>query len=193
MTSAAVVAFLLALAALVVAVVALRSVRATRAVVERALVDRPPLDDIDWQLQWIEPGVYFLANTSLGAAALQVEVSSSLTPVSDGSASTTTVRVPRVNPGAWVEVRHPAISQEVFDDLEQLRRSSAVVDELRRRPAPLTTADLSRLSATDEEVYALLDRVEYTLLYSVSWRTSAGAPRLKSPLEQRLVPSPTAL
>jgi hypothetical protein len=90
-------------------------------------------------------------------------------------------------------VRHPAISQEVFDDLEQLRRSTAVVDELRRRPAPLTTADLSTLASTDEQVNALLDRVEYTLAYSVTWRTSGGAPRLKSPLAQRLVPSPTTL
>ena len=98
-----------------------------------------------------------------------------------------------MNPGAWVEVRHPAISQGVFDDLEQLRRSTAIVDELRRRPAPLETSDLATLAAVDEKVFELLDRVEYTLSYSVTWRTSGGAPRLKSPLAQRLVPSPTGV
>ena len=55
----------------------------------RARGPRAP-DDVDWQLQWIEPGVYFLANTSPGSAALQVEVSSSLTPVAGGAATTAT-------------------------------------------------------------------------------------------------------
>lgn len=191
-TAAPVVALVVALAALVVALVALRGVRVgARAAAAYAAQDRHPSDDVDWQLQWIEPGVYFLANTSPGAAALQVQVSSALTPVSGGTATTTTVHSPRVNPGAWVEVRHPSISQSVFDDLEQLKRSAAVVDELRGRPEPLGTADLTRLADADEQVYELHDRVEYTLTYSISWCTSAGAPRIKTPLEQRLVPSPT--
>jgi hypothetical protein len=190
-TLVSVAALVVAAAALVVAVLALRQARlATRTVDVFAAVDRPPLDDVDWQLEWIEPGVYFLANTSPAAPALQVEVSSSLTPVAGGSGTTATVHAQRVNPGAWVEVRHTAISQDVFDDLDQLRRSAAVLDELRRRPTPLDTTDLATLAEADETVYELHDRVEYTLTYSVSWRTSEGAPRRKTPLEQRLVPSP---
>jgi hypothetical protein len=188
----ALVALVVALAALVVAVAALGRARASAAATASfAAEDRPPLDDVDWQLEWVEPGVYFLANTSPGAPALQVEVSSSLTPVAGGPATTATVHAQRVSPGAWVEVRHSAISQRVFDDLEQLRRSAAVVDELRRRPAPLETSELSTLAEADEIVYALHDKVEYTLSYSVSWRTDSGAARQKNPLEQRLVPSPT--
>lgn len=194
MTYGSVLALVVASVALVVAVLALRGVRSVaRTVAASAGTDGSPLDDVDWQLQWIEPGVYFLANTSPDSAALQVEVSSSLTPVAGGSGTTATVRSARVNPGAWIEVRHPSISQEVFDDLEKLRRSAAVVDELRRRPAPLGTTDLALLAAADDEIYALQDRVEYTLAYSVTWRTGRGAPRLKTPLEQRLVPSPAGV
>lgn len=110
-----------------------------------------------------------------------------------GRATTASIQAPRVNPGAWVEVRHPTISQEVFDDLERLRRSAALADELRRCPSALDTAELATLATADEEVYELHDRVEYALTHSVSWRTSGGAPRVKSPLEQRLVPSPTGV
>lgn len=192
MTDVGVLALVVALAALTVALVALRTARtASRAA---AVVPEPRApDDVDWQLQWIEPGVYFLANTSPGSAALQVEVSSSLTPVAGGSATTASVHTQRVNPGSWVEVRHPSISQHVFDDVERLRRSAAVVEELRSRPAPLSTRDLARLAEADEELYALHDRVEYTLSYSVSWRTGSGAPRIKTPLDQRLVPTPTGV
>lgn len=193
-TALVVAALVVALAALVVALLAVREARHARRTVEAIEVaDRPPLDDVDWQLEWIEPGVYFLANTSPASPAIQVEVSSSLTPVAGGPATTATVQAQRVNPGAWVEVRHPAISQDVFDDLEQLRRSAAVLDELRRRPAPLDTTDLAILAEADETVYQLHDQVEYTLSYTVSWRTSGGASRRKSPLEQRLVPSPSAV
>jgi hypothetical protein len=192
MTYGNVLALVVALAALAVALVALRAARASARTAASVPVTRAP-DDVDGQLQWIEPGVYFLANTSPGSAALQVEVSSSLTPVAGGAATTATAQAPRVNPGAWVEVRHPSISQRVFDDVERLRRNAAVVEELRSRPAPLSTTDLSRLAEADEEVYALHDRVEYTLSYSVSWRTATGAPRIKTPLEQRLVPSPTGV
>ncbi|GAA3578197.1 hypothetical protein GCM10022197_39480 [Microlunatus spumicola] len=193
-TVVVVAALVVSLAALVAAVLAVRDARRARLAVEEiALADRPPLDDVDWQLEWIEPGVYFLANTSPASPALQVEVSSALTPVAGGPATTATVHAQRVNPGAWIEVRHPAISQDVFDDLEQLRRSAAVLDELRRRPSPLDTTELATLAEADETVYELHDRVEYTLAYSVSWRTSAGASRRKSPLEQRLVPSPSAV
>lgn len=194
LTAVALTALVVAFAALVVAVAALRGARASSsATAAFAAEDRPPLDDVDWQLEWVEPGVYFLANTSPGAPALQVEVSSSLTPVAGGPATTATVHAQRVNPGAWVEVRHTAISQRVFDDLEQLRRSAAVIDDLRRRPAPLETTDLSALAEADEAVYTLHDRVEYTLSYSVSWRTTGGASRQKNPLDQRLVPSPSGV
>ena len=192
MTYVSVLALLVASAALAVALVALRSTRAGSRPGAPEPDTRGP-DDVDWQLQWIEPGVYFLANTSIGSAALQVEVSSSLTPVAGGAATTATAHAPRVNPGAWVEVRHPSISQRVFDDVERLRRSAALVEELRSRPAPLSTTALSTRAAADEEIYALHDQVEYTLSYSVSWRTRAGAPRIKTPLEQRLVPSPTGV
>ena len=192
MTYAVAAALVVALAALAVALVALRTARAPSRTAEPRAESRAP-DDVDWQLQWIEPGVYFLANTSPGSAALQVEVSSSLTPVAGGPATTAHAHVPRVNPGAWVEVRHPSISQRVFDDVERLRRSAAVVEELRSRPAPLSTTDLSRLAEADEEIYALHDRVEYTLSYRVSWRTRTGAPRVKTPLDQRLVPSPVGV
>lgn len=194
LTSVAMTALVVALVALVVAVSALRVARASSsATAAFAAEDRPPLDDVDWQLEWVEPGVYFLANTSPGAPALQVEVSSSLTPVGGGPATTATVHAQRVNPGAWVEVRHSAISQRVFDDLEQLRRTAAVIDELRGRPSPLETTELSLLAEADEAAYTLHDRVEYTLSYSVSWRTTGGASRQKNPLEQRLVPSPTSM
>ena len=188
MTDGSAVALVVAAAALVVALVALRAVRTAARTAGPGPETRAP-DDVDWQLQWIEPGVYFLSNTSPGSAALQVEVSSALTPVAGGPATTATAHAPRVNSGAWIEIRHPSISQHVFDDVERLRRSAAVVEELRRRPAPLSTTDLSRLAEADEEVYALHDRVEYTLSYSVSWRTETGATRIKTPLDQRLVPS----
>jgi hypothetical protein len=66
-----------------------------------------------------------------------------------------------------------------------------VVDELRRRRSPLETTELSVLAEADQRVHELHDRVEYTLSYSVSWRTTGGAARQKNPLDRRLVPSPT--
>lgn len=58
-TSVAVAALVVALAALVVAVGALRRARASAtATALFAAEDRPPLDDVDWQLEWVEPGVY---------------------------------------------------------------------------------------------------------------------------------------
>ena len=61
------------------------------------------------------------------------------------------------------------------------------------RAAPLSTTDLSRLAEADEEVYALHGRVEYTPSCSVSRQTGTGAARTKTPLEQRLVPSPAGV
>ena len=178
--------------ALVVGVVALVRVHAlTRLVLETAAARGEESDDVDWQLQWIEPGVFVLTNTSSEVAAFDVEVSSTLTPSAGGSVVGTVARASRVNPGAWVEVRHPGVGQSVFDDLQQLRRSTALTEELRRRPEPLDVTHLALLSSTGAGMDVLQERVEHTLAYAVSWRSS-GVARRRMPPKQRLVPSPAA-
>lgn len=186
-----VVALGVAVAALLVALLALLTARSAVSRADAALAParRASADDVDWQLQWIEPGVYVLANTSPATAAEEVEVTSSLTPASGGPATSATVRMPRVNPGAWLEVRHPGVGREVFDDLQQLRRSTALSEEIRRRALPLEASDRALLAATGESIDLLSERVEFTLVYEVTWR-STGEVRHKMPLKQRLVPSP---
>lgn len=189
----ALVALAVAVAAVVVAALALLRVRSVTRLAAHVLDDarRTTHDDVDWQLQWIEPGVFVLTNTSPDIAAFDVEVSSTLTPVAGGPVASATAHDDRVNPGSWVEVRHAGVGQGMFDDLQQLRRSIAMTEEIRRRPDPLDAVDLALLASTGERIDVLQERVEFTLSYVVTWR-STGVVRHKTPLKQRLVPSPVA-
>lgn len=178
--------------ALVVAVVALVRVHAlTWLALETAAAGGERSDDVDWQLQWIEPGVLALTSTSSEVAAFDVEVSSTLTPSAGGSVVGAVARASRVNPGAWVEVRHPGVGRSVYDDLQQLRRSTALTEELRSRREPLDVSHLALLSSTAAGIDVLQERVEHTLAYADSWNSS-GVARRRMPPRQRLVPSPAA-
>lgn len=188
------ISVLIALAALGTSLVALRETRASSRSVIAALTraQSSMSSDIDWELQWIEPGVFFLVNTGPGHAALDVEVASSLTPTAGGPSAAVVARTPRVNSGAWIEVRHP-LSPAIADDLTAFHLLQGAENERRRRPPSTVGGEGPALVETHQQRHALHDRVEFTLAYTVTWRTSGGEPRSRTPLEQRLVPSAAPL
>jgi hypothetical protein len=129
------------------------------------LPPRAPTDPSGWRLQWAEPGVLLVENTSDDVAARDVELRATLT-ASSGTAASIEQAVRFVGTGACFTAR--------FAELERWLADAA----------DAAAAALGR----DRE--AASRRLGCTLSYSMAWLTPDGERRRESRVAQAVVPLP---
>lgn len=134
---------------------------AVAAAEERSLTGDPE----GWRLQWSEPGVMLVENTSTSASARGVELAATLTSGS-GASATVHESVRFVGTGACFEAR--------FGDLER-RLADAAADAV---ALPGTAGDDARQALT------------CTLSYSMGWTTPDGEDRREERTAHPVVPVP---
>ncbi len=118
-----------------------------------------------WRLQWAEPGVLLVENTSGATPARDVELTATLT-ASSGAATSVARAVRFVATGASFTAR--------FDELERWLADAA-------------TAAAAALGRDREPASR---RLACTLSYSMAWRTPEGERRLQSRTAHPVVPVP---
>lgn len=128
----------------------------------------PPTDPAGWRLQWAEPGVMLVENTSGHVSARDVELSATLT-ASSGSAATVAQAMRFVGTGACFTAR--------FAELERW----------------LAEAASAAAAALGQDREPALRRLACTLTYSMAWRTPDGERRHESRTALSVVPLPDLL
>lgn len=134
---------------------------------EAALVAQTT-DPAGWRLQWAEPGVMLVENTSGHVAARDVELSATLT-ASSGSAATVAQVMRFVGTGACFTAR--------FAELERW----------------LTEAASGAAAALGHDREPALRRLACTLSYTMAWRTPEGERRHESRTALTVLPLPDLL
>lgn len=124
-----------------------------------------PGDPSGWRLQWAEPGVLLVENTSDASAAREVELTATLT-ASSGTAATVEQAVRFVGTGACFTARFPDLDRWLTD----AANGAAAARGRDREPA--------------------LRRLACTLSYSMAWRTPDGERRRECRTGQSVVPVP---
>jgi len=122
-----------------------------------------PADPSGWRLEWAEPGVMLVQNTSDEVPAREVLLSATLT-ASSGVAATVDQAVRFVGTGACFTAR--------FADLERWLADAAVAAGLGRDREPA------------------LQRLACTLSYTMAWLTPDGERRRETRVAQGVVPVP---
>ncbi|GAA3560110.1 hypothetical protein GCM10022197_14480 [Microlunatus spumicola] len=137
-------------------------VAAAALAVAESAVPVPP-DPSGWRLQWAEPGVMLVQNTSDEVPAREVRLSATLT-ASSGAEASVDQAVRFVGTGACFTAR--------FADLERWLTEAAAAAGLGRdrEPAP--------------------QRLACTLSYTMAWRTPEGERRRETRVAQGVVPVP---
>ena len=150
----------------VIAVLVARRDRTRRRATDTVVAAARRADPGGWRLQWAEPGVLLVSNTSRGEAARQVELTATLTTSSGASASVAEL-VRFVGTGACFEAR--------FAGLEGFLGGLAAG---RGRSLP------------GHEREQLRVRLASTLTYAIHWRTPEGEQRQEVRTEQPVLPVP---
>ena len=150
----------------VIAVLVARRDRGRRRTTDTVVAAARRVDPGGWRLQWAEPGVLLVSNTSRGDAAREVELTATLT-ASSGASDSVAEQVRFVGTGACFELR--------FAGLEPFlgRLASG-----RGRPLPGHERDQLRA------------RLASTLTYSIHWRTPEGERRQEVRNGQPVLPVP---